>query len=346
MSWYNTQGPCQNHVLFSKVKYVRNVEKQNFYPLADSKRSADTFTKLDAILQKNGFRSEKITSGVTPYVLSLAERQFIERDFVYSDKPRALYVNDPCNLLVSLGGDNYVTVSSVVSGLNVNEARNMASGAEELIDGEIAFTYSESVGYLSPSPSECGSGVVFSSAIYLPSIRLSGQTNPLLSSLHAIGMSLSPMFAEEDNPGDIYILSYSPHYLCDEGAAAEHFAQTVLSISENEKTRICMTAKDNDKNIFTTALKALGILTYSDVLSESEMLSLLSDIRLCVCTAQNKTDALPGIQTLNYLVAEGLNCSVIVSSKEGCASQTDCDRARAKLVSSYIKHKNEVTNVK
>ena len=38
-----------------------------------------------------------------------------------------------------------------------------------------------------------------------------------------------------------------------------------------------------------------------------------------------------------YLCAEGLNCSILLSSKEKCASVEDCDRARAALLKKYLK---------
>jgi len=143
MSWYNTQGPLCDHVLFSRVRYVRNIAKQSFYPLIDQKRGAEVTARLDAILSKSGFHSERVAPGVSAQILSLSEKQFVSRDFVYSEKPRALYLNEPCNMIVSVGGDNYISISSVVSGAAISEARNMAAGAEELIDREIAFAYLE-----------------------------------------------------------------------------------------------------------------------------------------------------------------------------------------------------------
>ena len=345
MSWYNTKGPYSDYVLFSKVRYIRNIAKQPFYPLSDTKRNSEAMSRLDTLLSKNGFRCERPSVGVTPALLALAEKQLVERDFVWSDKPRALYLNEPCNLIVAVGGDNLVSISSVVSGAAIGEAKNMASGAEELIDRDITFAYLEGVGYLSPRYADCGSGLFLSSALYLPSIRRSDAAVSLFASLSSIGMSLSPMFCGKDE-SDLYILSYCPHPLCNEESAVKHFGDTVISIIEEEKRRLGMILKNSDKTIFESARRALGILTYCTSLTQSEMMRLLSDIRLCLCSFEGATDALPSIQTLNYLSAEGLDASVTASSKEKCRSLADADRARAILASSYIEHTNEVKNVK
>lgn len=345
MSWYNTQGPLWDLVLFSKVRYIRNIAKHSFYPNADIKRGAESSARLDAILQKNGFRADKLAQGVSAKVLSLAEKQFVERDFLYSDKGRTLYLNEPCNLTVALGGDNFISISSIVSGANISEARNMAMGAEELIDREIPFAYLEGIGYLSPRVADCGSGVEFSSAVYLPSIRLCSN-NASITAAIPTGMTLRPMISGKENAGDLYILSYIPHYLASEESAAKFFSESVLSIVENEKSRIGMIVKNQDKTIFDRARRALGLLLYSSTLTQNEMLRLLSDIRLYLCSCATENESLPKIQSLNYLTCEGLSASVLISSKEKCESASDCDRARATLVSSYIEHKNEVKNVK
>ncbi len=342
MSWYNTQGNCQNFVLFSKVKYKRNLAKQVFYPLADTKRREEALSKLEGILQKNGFRSEKLPSGVDPTILSLAEKQFVERDLVYSDKPRALYLNEPCNLFVSLGGDDYITISSVTSGLSVKEARNMAGGAEEILDRESDFAYSDNIGYLAPRCSDCGSGMSLSAAVYLPSLRIKGEGAPLYRYLYCKGISIEPMFKTNKAPGDVYILSYIPHYLCDEDSAASFFERTVSAVADYERGRLTLIFKDMQGEVYTNARRALGALLYTDPISEAEMLEHLSSIRIFHCLGGDTSKPLPSITTLNYLFTEGLSCSVITSSKAVCTTQTECDSARAQLISSYLEHQGAV----
>ena len=343
MSWYNSTGPQETHVLYTKVRYVRNPANMLFYHLADQKRSDELFLKLNSILEGNGFRQEKISDSASPYLCSLCERQLIERDIVYSDKPRALYFNDPCNLTVALGGDNYISISSVVPGLAVNEAMNMASGAEELMDRDISFAYSESIGYLSPNLRECGSGMTISAAIYLPSLRLLGELSQRILSNSLTSMSLAPMMSDGSNIGDVYVLTYSPHFLSDENTAAAHFTHSVQRLIKNEEAMLSALFKDKKHSIYDKARRALGILLYADTLSESEMLSLISDIRLYHSLNKCATCALPVINDLNYLCAEGLNSSILLSSKEKCASIEDCDRARATLIKKYLKDKAEVS---
>lgn len=346
MSWYNTQGPLWDHVLFSRVRYIRNIAKQSFAPSGDLKKSAEAIAKLESILGKNGFRAERPAPGVTAEMLSLAEKQLIGRDLVYSDKPRAIFLNEPCNLLVYVGGNNHITVSSVVSGAGVGEARRMAMGAEELIDRELSFAYADGIGYLSPYPQDCGSGIEFSAALYLPSLRLSGKAAGGAGIACDPALTLRPMMSGADNAGDLYILSYVPHYLADEESACDFFLNTVTAMAEKEKSRLRILCKDIEKDIYETARRSLGALIYATRLGEGEMLRMISSIRLALSVSEGGCEDLPDITTLNYLSAEGLSASVTLSASEKCLTSEDCERARAALVCRYIEHKNEVKNVK
>lgn len=344
MSWYTATGSSPNHVLFSKVRYIRNEAKRNFYHLLDSKRAQETLNKLNSVLTSNGFRGESVAQGVSPAMLSLCEKHFIECDFAYSDRPRALYLNEPCNLLVAVGGRDLISISSVTSGLSVIEAENMASKAEELIDREITFAYNDKLGYLSPAPECTGSGLTFSAALYLPSLRLCGGFETLQKCLGARDLSLFPMFSGTECRSDLYILSYIPYYLADEDSATVFFSDVVSAIVDREKDQIGISLGERDRIIYENARRSLGTLLYAESVSESEMLARLSDIRLALCMQkENPPKEFPSVQDINYLSAEGLNSSVAASAKEGCNSLEQCDALRASLIKRYINHKNEVS---
>ena len=341
MSWYNTQGKNPNYVLYSKARYIRSVAKQSFTRASDKKPTQDASAVLDKILTSNGFRGESTVNGVTPAILSLAERQLVERDFVYSESPRSLYLNDPCNIVIAIGGEEYISISSVTAGLSVIEAKNMASEAEEAIDRELTFAYSDKIGYLSPVIANCGSGLTLSAALYLPSLSFLG----LEAERHAhsmLGMTLSPMFSHD--AVDLYVLSYTPPFLCDEDAATLFFSDTVASLAEKEKSRLQSLYSDKGKELYDKARRALGSLLYASRISEREMLSHLLSIRLYHCLpTETQSASLPSVTKLNYLCAEGLNASVIATAKETCPSMEVCDELRAALVKKYLEHDCEVS---
>ena len=336
MSWYNTVGPCPEHVLFSKVKYIRNVSRIPFYSQADSKHCEEVMNKIDKLLAAGGFKKESLGRGRLPSVLALAEKQLVDADLTESDLSRFIYLNEPCNMLVATGGRDLISIQSAVAGQAVREARNIASGAEQMLDGELDFSYSDSIGYLSRDVHKCGSGVEFSAALYLPSIRFDGNGLSLFAEAQRVGARLYPMFSFKENEGDVYVLSYTPPYLCDEDAATDFFASLVEKMTVIEKSRERMFFPESSKIIIDCAYRALGILSCARQLSLPELLSFLSDIRLALCLGDNSLSSLPELTNLNFMLAEGQDCSVISSSTQKCLSGDDLDAMRAAFIGKYI----------
>ncbi|MBE6583605.1 MAG: hypothetical protein E7649_01300 [Ruminococcaceae bacterium] len=339
MSWFNTQGQNPEIILFSRACYTRNVSKLPFSAGGDSKKLSELYSKIDRILTGNGFHAEMLPSGNSAAVLALAEKQLISADLVFGEGKRVVYLNEPCNLTVSLGGLELISIQSIMPGRAVSEAKNSASGAEELLDGELSFAYSESIGYLSPHPTHCGSCLELCAALYLPSLRLLSGYEDMRRALLQRGAILSPMFTHADNAGDLYTLSYTPEHLSNEENATLYFDSLLRELAANEQKHQKMLFPDAHASLTDKAARALGILKCAMRMSECEMLSLISDIRLSITAQSQPCPMLPAISDLNYLCVEGLDCSLISSSNQKCSSLGELERLRADFLRNYISAK-------
>ena len=337
MSWFENEGKFPLHVIFSQTRYIRNISGLPFYQKAEQKKRESVFSKIDDLLTQNGFRKESTTDTDPIYWGALAEKGFIDKDFLDSPFSRAIYFNEPCSLAVSLGGKEHVTIRSIVAGGAATDSRNIASGAEELLDRQFEFAYSESLGYLSSRPSLCGSGAEFSALLYLPSLKLNEKIETLRKECLLSGTSLSPLVASSDNVGDLYLLSYSPSHLCDESKAVVGFETLQSMIIEEEKCEERIIFAKSSKLIIDAAWRAYGVLLYAKQLGLSEMLSLSSSIRFALTTVEDK-ESLPPVNTtaLNTLLGEGGDFSVIAAGNNLCTSREDCDAYRAEFVSNLL----------
>ncbi len=335
MSWFNTQSAKSERILFSKACYTRNIAKLPFGSGADTKKLTEISQRAEKVLSSTGFRGERIAAGNNAVLLSLAEKQFASPELVFGDGARVIYLNEPCNLTVSIGGRELISIQSIIAGQAVIDAQKSAAVAEELLDGELTFAYSERIGYLSPFPERCGSGLELSAALYLPSVRLLDNYESLRRALLRRDARLSPMFTHKYNPGDIYILSYSPPHLANEQYAAMYFDSMLSELSALDDKNQKMLYPDNSDELLDSAFRALGILKNARKMDECEMLRLISDIRLCLCLCENVGE-LPSVTDLNFLSVEGLNCSLITSSNKKCTSDDDLSRIRASFLQKYI----------
>ena len=336
MSWFNTEGNCPHYYIWSKTRYVRNAAKLPFRA-ADPTALAEVFSTIEGLLTQNGFRKELLSPSRLSEILALAEKQLADADLCDGEGEKALYLNEPCNLTVSVGGKNLISIQSILSGRAVTETQNIAAGAEELIDGEIELAYSEKYGYLSPNPTECGSGTEYSAALFLPALKASGQIESRRLLCQRMGVNLTPLSLHPQNPGDIYVaLTRASHRLGEE-SERRRFEAVCDKLEQNEKAAERMIFKDKSKLIIDKAWRAYGLLRYAKQMDEAELLRRLSELRLGLATTESK-EALPPVTPvlLNSLLAEGLNASVVTSSLPPLQNSEECAEARARLLSSRL----------
>ena len=337
MSWFNTEGSCPQYYIWSKTRYIRNISGFPFHP-KESDQLAEFNKKMDELLKQNGFRKEVIPKGKTIEVLSLGEKQFADGDFIDTEGERALYLNEPCNLSIAIGGRDMISIQSILSGLAITESMNIAAGAEELLDNNFEIAYSDKYGYLSPDPHKCGSGAELCAALYLPALSAGEQIEKERNSCRELNIGMAPFSLYQQNPGNIYLISQTISANVSETDERQHFDKICQRIVQNEKNCARMIFKNKSKLIIDKAWRAFGTLRYAKQLGEIEFLSLLSDLRLALSLTDDKS-LLPPISfiTLNYLLAEGLNASVALTIPAGERSEENCLTARADLVSEQIR---------
>lgn len=336
MSWFNTRGACAERILFSKARYVRNAAKLPFGNLSDRTKLSSICSKIEKTLTSGGFRAERLPSCSTPSVLSLAEKQFIDADLLMSDCSATVFFNEPCNLTVTVGGRDLISIQSVMAGRSIVEAKNSAAVAEEMLDSEINFAYSESIGYLCERPELCGTGLELSAGLYLPSLRLLDSFDRLQKRLISRGAVLSPMFNHPCREGDLYLLRYLPPHLCDEQSAVLFFDSLLRELDSAEEADQRMLFPDSSSPVEDAAYRALGILSCARKMSECEMLGLLSDVRLALSAKAEVPPDLPRIEDVNFLSIEGLNCCLCASSDQRFATENELELCRAEFLRKYI----------
>ena len=339
MSWYNSQEQQNAHILWSKVRYARNIAALPFLPFADhSADKLDRFSKkLSEIMKVNGFHEHPLQKGACAEALSLAEKQFIDYSFATTTEARSLFFNEPCNLTIFSGGEFHLNIQSLLSGMALSEAHKIASEAEEMLDEELEFAYSDKLGYLASDISLCGSGLELSVCLYLPAARHGSRYGDMKRKVALHGADLSPFLAKYDNAGDLYVLSYIPSPTIDEKKAISNFSWLINDLVNSEISCERIIFANKSTIISDRAWRAFGTLSFATMIDEEELLSLISRIRLSLALDATRADSPPcSLQALNTLTSEGLNGSIALAAGEDCASLDDCRAHRSLEVKKYI----------
>ncbi len=335
MSWFNTDGKMSENILFSKFTYTRNLSGLLFSG-NQQKQIADVIARAESILKKNGFHTCKIEKSAKNTAMSYCEKQYAEQDFCSFPYDKAIFFNEPCSLSISVGGSNLINIYAILPGASVRDAYKISHSAEELLDSEFDFAYDESFGYLSPIPSMCGSGIRISCALYLPFLSHADKIPSLCHSLSDLGISLYPLFSQSVG-GDIYVMTYSPPMSVGEEESVSRFEKLMLDIITLEKEELKSYSADKIFNIAERGSRAMGALAYSNSLTESQLISLISEIRLCLsarCDIKLVKSVSPS--SLNSIMFESLSFSILSSSRERITNRAELDCERAAQVRRLI----------
>ena len=333
MSWYNTEGAYASHILYTRISYIRNPASIGFGNKANQAELLPLLSKVNSILNSNGFRKEIFGESSQTELYSLYEKQFVQKELLRSSAEKSIYLNEPCNLIISLGGKNFFNVSSLLSGLSVNEALKAAGCAEELLDKEIEFAYSDDLGYLSPVPRDVGSGIEFSCALFLPSAQDKENENYFSQIALDSHASLSPLI-QGCGSSSLYVLKFRPQGKMSEQSSAllfEMIAKKTIN-AEKEFSRIKFTPLS--KIIIEDAWRTFGILLYARSIEASELFNLIRTLRLCSIIESEAEKPPVSILKINRLIAECQNYSIISSEK--CKNEDDIALSRAKAVKEIL----------
>ena len=339
MSWYDTNEHQSAHILWSKVRFMRNIESIPFFPLCKEQpgKFEKISKKLADLMSANGFHEHQLTRGVCAEALSLAEKQFVDYSFAAAEGERSLYFNEPCSLTVYSGGDFHLNIQALLSGMALGEAHKIAAEAEEMLDRELNFAYTDKLGYLASDITRCGSGLELSLCLYLPAARQGTKYADMQREAAAFGAALSPFLAKYDNAGDLYLLSYVCPRGVDEKKSISDLSLLVSRLVESEARLERMLFGSKSTTICDRAWRALGILATAKGIDEDELLLLISRIRLSLALDNARADAPPcAFLLLNTLLCEGLAGSVSSVAGADCRTTEDCRAYRAIHVKNHI----------
>ncbi len=346
MFWYHTEGQSPAYFIYSAASYHRNIDK---HPFHDPEKNAPLLRRIEELLTKNGFHKETLPPGRDPAVLSLVEKQLLGKETADTPDERALYLNEPCNLCLTVGGSELITVRAILPGKAMGECRLIASSAEELLDREFSFAYSDSLGYLTASPALCGSGNLLSAALFLPSLGESSEETALRTVLATQQVSLSPLTTHRGNPGSIWLLTKKVSLSQDEESQVTDFESLCEGLTAKEESSERMKFAEQDTLLTDAACRAYGILTNACLLSTEELLSCTAKLRRALAVAdREKQQHLPplSLQDLNYLNANCLDGTLVadIGKSTACRDRTECQLLRAATVKSYLQKAAETAH--
>ena len=280
IKWYENEGKNNDVVLYSRVRLARNLADHPF-PSRMSEELRKTVTKkLYATLKSSQYANEfdliNLADIKREKAVSYAEKHLASPELVKKGGSLMLSKNE--DVSVMLCEEDHIKINAFAPGEDLESAYNKANDIDDMFLSSVKIAYSDTLGFLTASPINLGTGLKASFVLHLPALREQNSLYKISSMVGKLGLNLRELY--KNAAGDLYILSNQVSLGISEKSALDNVTAICEQIVKQERA-----ARDELKKNFEFEDKIyrnLGILKSARILDTEEFLSGISLARLGV----------------------------------------------------------------
>lgn len=325
---------AENIVISSRVRLARNLNKIPFPHKITAEKGRELVNNVEDVFYNKEEHNENYNTIYLWNSDKLTQKHCFERHLISSNimnnsNKAAFIYNKEQTVSIMINEEDHLRIQCINSGYNLNKALETAYKIDDFLEESLDFAFHEKYGYLTACPTNIGTGLRASVMIHLPVITINHKLEAVTNTLSQIGMTIRGLYGEGSNAyGNIYQISNQLTLGISEEEALNNL-NTVVSQILNQESNCREEAYKNYKyELEDRIFRSKGILKSAVLMSASECLRLLSDLRLgCELGLVTQTN----LETLNRLYVE-IQPAAIQKRYEKIMSAKEINLARAELL--------------
>ena len=324
-------------VISTRIRFARNLREYPFpCRLSDEKKRKVASIVKEAVLDGHSaisdrFRYIQMSELTQEEAVSLVERHLVSPEFISDRQGRGLLLLDDESVSIMINEEDHVRIQVLAQGMKLDEAYEMADKIDTLLDETLNFAFNEKLGYLTQCPTNIGTGMRASLMLHLPALQESGAMGKISASLSKLGIVLRGLYGEGTEPsGAIYQLSNQVTLGITEREAIKNLNDIAMQLVQQERN--ARDAMSESINVLDDIYRSYGILMYARLVSNSECMKLLSNVRFGV--EMGLFDNID-IDTINRLIVE-IQPATLMKNVGKKLTAVERDHIRAELVRTAI----------
>lgn len=272
-------------VLRSKVLLARNFSDLPFPNKLNYIKGRDNGKKIYNVL-----KSELINEEFTLYenwnIKEEFGKQYLERDLITeelmknSDKS-SFVLNKEENISIMINEKDHINLQCISDGFNLEEAFKSAISIDDKIEKNFDYAFDETLGYLTASPENIGTGMKASVVVHLPALTMSEEIKNVSKKLGKLGLNIKGVYLDDTKVyGNLYRIANKVSLGLSEQDIITKLREEVLNIIKEEiKFREILLSKCKYE-LEDKVYKSYGILRSAVLLDYKETIELISNVRL------------------------------------------------------------------
>lgn len=269
------------NIIKTRVRLARNLQDYPF-KVSDQKVALDIVQKVNRALVKCDTFNLYFTSRVSAMTLeAMKERHLISSNLIENKDCGAVLVNPDESLSVMINEEDVIREQCFMRGLRLKEAYERLTVLDDELDKYLNIAFDKRLGYLTACPTNVGTGLRASVMLFLPALTETGRISDLIKEVQNIGLTVRGLYGEgSDAEGAIYQVSNEVTLGASEYDILKEVEDTVMKICQAERQEEERIYVKKELKTMDRAKKSFGVLTNAVMLSYSEFLSHIANVKL------------------------------------------------------------------
>lgn len=283
--WLSGDGPDSFAVLSSRIRLARNIADFPFPSSADTESRekileflSPTFRKVTSLENGNFLQTADIDNLSQKFLM---ERHLISPEFMRGGSGRGIYIDNDEKISIMLNEEDHIRLQVISSGMSLNECWEIANRIDDELSRLIEYDFNDKFGYLTSCPTNVGTGLRASVLIHLPGLVHTEEIDSVIANISKIGLVVRGFYGEgTDVLGNLFQISNQTTLGRTEEEIIDSLVKVTNKIIENEQNSQEQLMSSASDQIEDKVWRSYGILTHARALTSSEVMNMLSALRL------------------------------------------------------------------
>lgn len=269
------------NIIKSRVRLARNLSNYPFR-IEDVKTAREIVTHVNrAIVKCDTFNLYFMSNLSATALEAMKERHLISTSLIENRERGAALINKDESVSVMVNEEDVIREQCFMRGLRLKEAYERLIKIDDEICKYLPVAYDKKLGYLTACPTNLGTGLRASVMLFLPALTKSGKINALAEEASRLGLTVRGVYGEgSGTDGAIYQISNEVTLGVSEEEILQAVEDRVVQICEVERKESERLFARNELKTMDMAKKSYGVLTNAVMLSYSEFLSHVANVKL------------------------------------------------------------------
>ena len=268
------------NIIMSRIRLARNIKDMPFS--LDPVSAREVVKKVNRALIKADTFNLYFVSNLDDVTLeAMKEKHLISQNLIENRECGAALINADQSLSIMINEEDVLREQCFMKGLRLSEAYKRLDRIDDEIAKNLDIAFDETLGYLTACPTNLGTGMRASVMMFLPALTESGKIEDVFEDVSALGLTVRGLYGEGSKAeGFMYQISNEVTLGISEYDIIKSVEEAVLSICRMERDYEEKLYGKKELVTMDRAKKAFGVLTNAVLLSYSEFLSLIADVKL------------------------------------------------------------------